>query len=136
MQRTCILMKPDALTRGICGEILTRFEKKGFRIIACKLMRLDDVLLREHYAHVAHEPFFEELTRYMTMAPVLIAILEGDAVIEMVRIMTGKNMNDVGTVRGEYATSFQRNILHSSDSPENAEAEIARFFHEKEIFQY
>lgn len=127
-------MKPDAMTRGICGEIFTRFEKKGFRLVACKIMQLDDVLLREHYAHVAHEPFFEELSLYMKMAPVLVAVIAGDNAVEVVRAMTGKNMFEIGTIRGDYATSFQRNILHSSDSKESAEAEILRFFGEDEVF--
>ncbi len=134
MQQTCILMKPDAVTRGICGEILTRFERKNFQLVACKMMKLGDVLLREHYAHVVHEPFFEELSLYMQMAPVLVAVLRGENVVEIVRAMTGKSMLDPGTVRGDYATNFQRNILHSSDSEESAKEEIMRFFQKDEIF--
>lgn len=136
MNKTCVLLKPDALTRGVVGEILVRFERKGFRMVACKMMNMNEVLLKEHYSHVAHEPFFEELSLYMQMAPVLALVIEGQNVVDIVRAMTGKNMFEAGTIRGDYATSFQRNLIHSSDSNENAQVEISRFFTKEEIFSF
>jgi nucleoside-diphosphate kinase len=136
MEKTCVLIKPDAMKKGFAGSILSRFENIGMRIIGCKLMQLDDVLLREHYANVAHEDFFEDLKKFMKSAPILALALQGENAVATVREIAGKNFLDSGTIRGEFAENYRENAIHSSDRKENAEAEIYRFFDEGELFRY
>ena len=131
MERTYIMLKPDCVRRGLMGEVIARIERKGFAITEAKMMRLDEAILREHYAHLTEKPFFPELVEYMMSGPVLGMIVEGDNVVKGMRILMGATKYEeaaAGTIRGDFATSTTENIIHGSDSPENAEIEIARFF--------
>ena len=131
MERTSIMLKPDCINRGLMGEVISRIEKKGFKIANAKMMNLDEPILREHYAHIADKPFFPKVVEYMTSGPVLAMIVEGEnAVSGMRRIMgpTKYEEAQAGTIRGDFATSTSYNIIHGSDSVENAEIEIKRFF--------
>ncbi len=138
IERTLVIMKPDALQRNLVGEIVRRFELKGLKIIGMKMMALSDLHLDEHYAHHKDKPFFGELKRFMMSAPVVVMALEGAACVDAVRIIVGKtrgNEADAGSIRGDMSMGTM-NLVHASDSPENAEAEIARFFREGELFRY
>ncbi len=131
MERTYIMLKPDCVRRGLMGEVIARIERKGFAITEAKMMRLDEAILCEHYAHLTEKSFFPELVEYMTSGPVLGMIVEGDNVVKGMRILMGATKYEeaaAGTIRGDFATSTTENIIHGSDSPENAEIEIARFF--------
>lgn len=131
MERTYIMLKPDCVRRGLMGEVIARIERKGFAITEAKMMRLDEAILREHYAHLTEKSFFPELVEYMTSGPVLGMIVEGDNVVKGMRILMGATKYEeaaAGTIRGDFAMSTTENIIHGSDSPENAEIEIARFF--------
>ncbi len=136
MERSLIIIKPDAVQRGLIGEILRRFERKSLKIVGLKMMRLDDALLREHYAHVADKPFFAEMAQFMSSSPVVVMVIEGYQAVEIVRIVAGIKTTDMGSIRGDFTLSGQRNIIHSSDSAENAEKEIVRFFKPEELFEY
>lgn len=131
MERTYIMLKPDALQRGLSGEILARIERKGYRITHMKTMQLDEAILREHYAHIADKPFFPETVTYMVSGPVLAMVVEGENAVRGLRMLMGPTKFEdaqPGTIRGDYAHSTTYNIIHGSDSPENAEIEIRRFF--------
>ena len=133
MERTYIMLKPDALQRGISGEILARIERKGYRITHMKTMQLDGAILREHYAHIVDKPFFPPTVEYMTSGPVLAMVVEGENVIQGMRTLMGPTKNEdamPGTIRGDFASSTTFNVIHGSDSPETAETEIRRFFRE------
>ena len=139
IERTLIILKPDAVNRGMCGEVLARFERKGLKIIALKMAWLDEKILREHYAHLAAKPFFPEIVEFMSRSPVIIGVLEGRNAVELVRGMCGvtdANKAAPGTIRGDFAISTSRNIIHASDSIETAKKEIARFFKQEELFDY
>ena len=136
IERTLILIKPDAVQREIVGKILTRFEQKGLKIIGLKMIQLTEELLKKHYAHVYGQDFFAELHDFMVSTPIVAAVLEGSNAIEMVRTMAGTSHSQIGTIRGDLADSRQRNLIHTSDSAENAAEEIPRFFTENEIFNY
>ncbi|MCL2678565.1 MAG: nucleoside-diphosphate kinase [Clostridiales bacterium] len=132
-ERTYIMLKPDALKRGLIGEIIARIEKKGYKIKKIKTLELDEAILKEHYAHIAARPFFPSLLQYMTSGPVVAMIVEGpDAVLGMRILMGATKFEEAlpGTIRGDYAFCTTENLIHGSDSPENAEIEIARFFGE------
>lgn len=135
-ERTLVLVKPDAIQRGLCGEILTRFEKKGLKIIGLKMMQLKDAVLREHYAHVVDRPFYAELEQFMSSSPVFALCLEGHNAVDLVRRISGTSPDEFGTIRGEYSVSVQKNLVHSSDSQEMAEREVPRFFETQELFDY
>lgn len=139
MERTLVLLKPCTVQRRLMGEVINRFERKGLRITGMKMMQLDDAILREHYAHLTEKPFFPFLTAAMKAAPVVALCLEGIDAINVVRQITGATNGRKalpGTIRGDYSMSGQENIVHASDSPENAEIELRRFFREGEIFDY
>jgi nucleoside-diphosphate kinase len=139
MERTLIIVKPDALQRNLLGEILHRFERKGLKIVGLKMERISDLKLEEHYAHHKDKPFFAGLRKFMQAAPVVLIALEGLEAVEAVRLITGDTKGraaDAGTIRGDFAMSIQANIVHASDSVENAKAEVARFFEESELFEY
>jgi len=139
IERTLIILKPDAVNRGMCGEVLARFERKGLKITALKMAWLDEKILREHYAHLAAKPFFPEIVEFMSRSPVIIGVLEGRNAVELVRGMCGvtdANKAAPGTIRGDFAISTSRNIIHASDSVETAKKEIARFFKQEELFDY
>jgi len=138
MERTLIIIKPDALQRNLVGEITSRFEKKGLKIIGMKMMQLDDLKLEEHYAHLKDKPFFGDIKKFMKSYPVLLMVLEGLQVVQAVRLIIGSTNGveaDAGTIRGDLAMG-NKNLVHASDSPENAQAEIYRFFNEDELFDY
>jgi nucleoside-diphosphate kinase len=125
------MLKPDCVKRGLMGEVISRIEKKGFKITSCKMMTLSEEILYEHYAHVADKPFFPAMLEYMTSGPVLAMIVEGENVVKGMRILMGATKYEqaaAGTIRGDYATSTTYNVIHGSDSVENAEIEIKRFF--------
>ena len=131
MERTYIMTKPDAYQRGLIGEIITRIENKGFLITDMKMMHLDESILKEHYAHLADKPFFPEIVEYMTSGPVVGMIVEGDGVVDSMRKIMGPTDGleaKPGTIRGDYAKNKSENLVHGSDSVENAEIEIKRFF--------
>ncbi|MEM6601281.1 MAG: nucleoside-diphosphate kinase [Verrucomicrobiota bacterium] len=137
MERTLILLKPDCVQDKNCGEVIGRFEKAGFTIRACKMMRLSLDTLKEHYAHVADKPFFPEITDFMQSSPVIGMILEGESAVDQVRAMLGptdSTQADKGTIRGDLGKTMMINVVHASDSPENAQIEIKRFFDTAEIF--
>ncbi len=139
MERTLVLLKPDALQRGLLGEIVTRFERKGLKLVGMKMMRLDDALLDEHYSHLSHLPFFGEIKKFMMLAPVIALCWEGVKCVETVRRLCGVTKSweaDPGTIRGDLGMSIQANLVHASDSVETASAEVPRFFKDTELFSY
>ena len=136
MERTLILIKPDALQRGLAGEIISRLERRGLKLAAMKLMQMDDALARRHYAEHEGKPFLESLVSFITSAPLIAAVLEGPDVIAAARSMMGATdpqQAAPGTIRGDLALYVQFNLIHGSDSPESAQREIALFFDETEL---
>jgi len=139
MQRTLIILKPSAIQRGLVGEIISRFQRKGLIIDGMKMMQLDDAILREHYAHLVDKPFFPSLVKSMSATPVIVMCLRGVDAINVVRLMTGStNGREAapGTIRGDMSMSNQENVIHASSSEEDAAAEISRFFNSAELFDY
>lgn len=139
MEKTLVILKPDAMQRSLLGEIITRFERKGLRVVGMKMIELEDILLDEHYAHHKDKPFFGGLKNYMKSAPVVVMVLEGIEAISAVRLLVGPTKGraaDAGSIRGDFSMSGSTNLVHSSDSVENAEAEVKRFFKEEELFNY
>lgn len=139
VQRTLVLVKPDAVQRELVGEIVTRFERKGLKAIGMKLTHLDQVTLEEHYGHLKDKPFFPDLVKFMMQTPVLAMVLEGLEVIEEVRKIVGATnprKADAGTIRADLSMNVPSNMVHASDSPEAAITEIKRFFNDNELFAY
>ena len=139
MERTLILLKPCTVQRRLMGEIINRIERKGLRIIGMKMMQLNEAILNEHYAHLADKSFFPTLKNAMMAAPVIAICAEGTEAVTVMRTITGATNGRKaapGTIRGDYGMSGQENIVHASDSPENAAIELRRFFKEEEIFDY
>lgn len=139
METTLVLIKPSGIQRGLAGKIISRFEQKGLIIAGIKMMALNDAILREHYAHLVDRPFFPSLERSMMSSPIIALALRGVDAVAVVRAMTGvtNSRNAVpGTIRGDFGMSGQENIVHASDSPENAAIEVARFFKPEEIYDY
>lgn len=139
METTLILLKPDCITGHKAGEVLKRFEGAGFQIRGCKMFRADAGLLREHYAHIAAKPFFPEVEAFMGATPILALALAGDNAVERVRGLLGPTDSTKapkGTIRGDFGETMMKNIAHASDSPENAEIELKRFFQDGEVFDY
>lgn len=139
MEKTLVLLKPCTLQRGLVGEVISRFEKRGLRLAGMKMMQLTDEILNEHYAHLREKPFFQILKDSMMSTPVIACCLEGIDAVNTVRAMSGatNGRNAVpGTIRGDYCMSNQQNIVHTSDSLENAAIELARFFKPEELFDY
>jgi len=138
MEKTFIIFKPDCMEKKHVGEVLSRFERAGFEIAGCKMMRLAPALLREHYAHVANLPFYPTLEKFMSSRPVIVAVLRGENAIARVRELLGptdSTQAPKGTIRGDFGENKTINILHASDSPKTAEIEIARFFKPEEVFE-
>jgi nucleoside-diphosphate kinase len=130
-ERTLVLIKPDAMQRGLAGEILSRFEQRGLEVKAAKLVLVDRELAERHYSEHSEKPFFGELTDFITSAPTLALVLEGEAAVGVVRTTIGATnpMNaDPGTIRGDLALAMPNNLVHGSDSAESAEREIALWF--------
>ena len=139
MEKTLVILKPSAMLRGLAGEVISRFEKKGLIIIGMKMMTLSDEILREHYAHLADKPVFPLIVKSMQASPVVVMCLKGLEAVDVVRKMTGATRGrhaELGTIRGDLCMSGQQNIVHASDSVENAEIEIRRFFKPEEITDY
>jgi nucleoside-diphosphate kinase len=137
VEKTLVILKPDCLNQGATGTVIERFERAGFEIAACKMMRLSTALLREHYAHLANMPFFPEIERFMGSRSVIILILKGDRAIDRVRELLGPTDSakaPKGTIRGDLGTDKMANICHASDSAAAAAAEMQRFFRADEIF--
>lgn len=138
-ERTLIIIKPDAVQRRLMGRIISRFEDKGLKIVAAKLMHITEKLARKHYAVHEGKPFFEGAVRYMSSSPVLVMVLEADGVIAMSRKLMGKtfgNEADPGTIRGDFGASRGFNLVHGSDSPDSAAFEIPLYFTPDEILDY
>lgn len=139
MEQTLVILKPDAVRRGLVGEIMARFERKGLRIAAMKMAQLEEEILHQHYAHHRQKPFFSGLVAFMRSAPVVLMVLEGRDAVSVVRDLCGPTncrQAPPGTIRGDYGMSQQMNLIHASDSPETAQAEIKRFFLPQEIHCY
>ncbi|MCX7921787.1 MAG: nucleoside-diphosphate kinase [Clostridia bacterium] len=133
MERTLVILKPDAVRRKLIGEIVGRFEKKNFDIAHLKVMNISAEVAETHYAHVKHLPFFGTMIEFITSGPVVAMIIEGNKVIQSVRSMIGKTSSFEalpGTIRGDYGSHDFENLIHASDSTESAEEEIKRFFPE------
>ena len=139
METTLVLLKPSCVQRGLIGEIVSRFERRGLRIAGMKMMKLDEKILRAHYAHLADRPFFPTLAASMMASPVVAMAVSGLDAVQVVRVMTGStNGREAapGTIRGDFSMSNQQNIVHASDSTSNAAIELKRFFRPDEIFNY
>ena len=139
MQRTLIIFKPDCVQRRLVGQILARLEAKGLRIASLKLIQVDRALGDKHYAEHQGKPFFEGLISFITSAPVIVGMLEGNEAISVVRTMLGATSGVAaapGTVRGDFSISKQNNLVHGSDSPESAQREIALWFRPEEVVAY
>ncbi len=135
-ETTLILLKPDTVTKGNCGEVLKRFEAAGYKIRGLKLMQLDDAILREHYSHIADKPFFPDVAAFMQTSPVIALALSGENVISAVRDMLGPTDSrkaEKGTIRGDLGVDNMINVCHASDGLEAAEAELKRFFKAGEV---
>ena len=136
MEKTLVILKPCTLQRGLVGEIINRFERKGLRLAGMKMVQLTDEVLSEHYAHLSSKPFFQRVKDAMMVCPVIVCCFEGVDAVQVVRTLTGPTNGRLaapGTIRGDYSMSFQENIVHASDSPETAEVELKRFFKPEEI---
>jgi nucleoside-diphosphate kinase len=137
MQKTLIILKPDCLDKKHAGSVIDRFEKAGFEIVGAKMIRLSAEVLREHYAHVASKPFYPEIERFMSSRPVIVLALRGEDVVGRVRDLLGPTDSRKaakGTIRGDFGTDMMTNVVHASDSDENAKVELARFFKAGELF--
>lgn len=139
MERTLVILKPGTLQRGLVGEVISRFEKRGLKLVAMKMKQLTPDILEKHYAHLLDRPFYPWLRDAMMAAPVILCCWEGFEAVSVVREMAGStNARKAapGTIRGDYALSAQENIVHTSDSLENAAIELARFFSPEDYCEY
>lgn len=139
MEQTLVILKPSCIERNLIGEVIGRIEKRGLIICGMKMMQLDETILREHYAHLVDRPFFPWILESMMAAPVVVMCVEGKDAVEVVRLMVGATNGRKalpGTIRGDFSMSGQENIVHASDSIENAQIELARFFKKEEILSY
>lgn len=138
-ERTLIIIKPDAVQRHIMGQLISRFEQKGLKLVAAKFMRIDESLAKKHYAVHKGKPFFEGVVKYISSSPVLVMVWQAKGVIEMTRKMMGATFGleaEPGTIRGDFGCSQRYNLVHGSDSPGSAEAEIVLYFTDDEITDY
>jgi nucleoside-diphosphate kinase len=139
MERTLVLVKPDAVQRGLVGTIIERLERRGLRIVAMKMLQADTDLARRHYAVHEGKPFYDGLIRFITSSPLVALVLEGKNAIEVARAtmgVTNPAKAAPGTIRGDLSLETGRNLVHGSDGPETAAAEIAMWFSEKELVSY
>lgn len=139
MQKTVILVKPDGLQRGLIGSIMARFEQKGLKLVGLKMMRLSDEVLDRWYAHHKDKPFFKTLKEFMTWTPIVAMVWQGQEAVEAVRKIVGVTKGyeaEAGSIRGDYGMSGQQNLIHASDTPENAEREMDLVFEASEVFEY
>ncbi len=133
------MLKPDAIKKGVVGEVTSRLERAGLKIVGMKMIQLTEKMCREHYAHHVGKPFFQSLVKFMCSSPVICMVLEGENAVEKVRGLAGPTDSKKakrGTIRGDFGTDVQANIIHASDSRETAEVEVKRFFKSSEIFRY
>ena len=136
MERTFVMFKPDCLERGLVGRILTRFEEKGLRLVAMKMLRITPALAKQHYAEHVEKPFYPGLESFITASPVVGCVFQGPEVVRVVREMLGATSGlkaAAGTIHGDYSSSRQMNLVHASDSTESAAREIGIYFQESEI---
>lgn len=139
MERTLIIAKPDAVQRGLVGEMINRLERKGLKMIGIKMLALNEELLSEHYAAHLEKPFYADLEKFMKSSPVVIMAWEGYECVNSVRLIVGATNPreaDAGTIRGDFAIGSGRNLVHASDSKESGEDEVSRFFKPNELFSY
>lgn len=138
-EKTLIILKPDAVHRGIMGEVVARFERKGLKIVGMKMVRLEDAVIDAHYAHIADKPFFAGIKAFMKTSPVVVMALSGIGAADATRLIVGPTKGyeaPAGTIRGDFSLSTQSNLVHASDSAESGAVEVARFFAEEELFDY
>lgn len=138
-EKSLIIIKPDAVQRNLVGEIVSRFERKGLKIIGLKMVSVEDAVLEEHYAHIKDKPFFPGIRDFMKSSPVVVMAIEGINAVSAIRLLVGPTKAweaNAGTIRGDFSLSTQSNIVHASDSVEAGVLEISRFFTEDEIFSY
>lgn len=138
-EKTLVLIKPDAIQRGLIGEVTSRFEKKGLKLIGIKMVTLNRAMLKRHYAHLADKPFFPTLEKFMQSTPVIAMCWTGLDVIDSVRRITGitkAREAEAGSIRGDLAMSVSCNVIHASDTKKNAKVEVDRFFNRNELFNY
>ncbi len=138
-ERTLILVKPDGMQRGLAGEIISRLESRGLRIVGVRLLQVDEALAKRHYAEHEGKPFYDGLIDYITSSPIIAAVLEGTRAIEVVRKTMGATNPaeaEPGTIRGDLSVELGRNLIHGSDGPDSAAREIALFFDESQLFDY
>lgn len=139
MERSLVLIKPDAMQRGLAGTIITHLEKQGLKMVALKMLHLDKALAQRHYAIHKDKPFFDSLVNYITSAPIIAIIFEGKKAVEVIRKTMGATdpaKAEAGTIRGDFGLDIEHNTIHGSDSMETATEEIKLFFGEDEIFSY
>ena len=139
MERSLVLIKPDAMQRGLAGTIITRLEKQGLKLVTIRMLHLDKTLARRHYAIHKDKPFFNSLVDYISSTPIVAAVFEGKGAIAVIRKTMGATdpaKAEAGTIRGDFGIDIERNSVHGSDSAETAEKEIKLFFSEDEIFNY
>lgn len=139
MERSLVLIKPDAMQRGLVGTIITRLEERGLKLVALKMIHLDKALAKRHYAIHKDKPFFNSLVNYISSTPIVAAIFEGERAVEVARKAMGVTdpaKAEAGTIRGDFGLDIERNTIHGSDSVETAEGEIKLFFSEDEVFNY
>ena len=139
MESSLVLVKPDAMERGLGGTIVGRLQQQGLKLLALKMLHMDKALAERHYAVHKGKPFFEDLVNYITSTPIIASVFEGENAVEAIRKAMGATdpaRAEAGTIRADYGLDIQRNATHASDSPENARAEIALFFTQDEIFRY
>jgi len=138
-QHSVVLVKPDGIQRGLIGEIIHRFERKGLKLVGIKMMRLDDGVLEKWYEHHKNQPFFKDLKNYMQSSPIIAMLWEGIEAVETVRKLCGVTLGrqaEDGSIRGDFAMSQQMNLIHASDSQETAQKEEKLIFSPSEIFSY
>ncbi len=138
-EKSLIIIKPDAVQRNLIGEIVSRVERKGLKVVGMKMMSIEDAMLEEHYAHIKDKPFFPGIRDFMKSCPVVVMAVEGINAISALRLLVGPTKAweaNAGTIRGDFSLSTQSNIVHASDSIENGEIEVSRFFKNDEIFSY
>ena len=139
MERSLVLIKPDAVQRCIAGEIIARLEKRGLKLIALKMLQMDKALAERHYAVHQEKPFFKDLVKFITSGPIIAAVFEGEKAVESIRQTMGATdpkKAAPGTIRADFGLNMEHNMIHGSDSPENAEREISIFFEPQEIMTY
>ena len=139
MERSLVLIKPDAMEKGLAGAIISRLEGQGLRLVALKMLHMDKALAKRHYAIHKNKAFFEGLINYITSAPIIAIVFEGKGTVEVIRKMMGATdpaKAEAGTIRADFGTDIQNNVVHGSDSIETAEKEIKLFFAGDEIFDY